>query len=241
MAQDRLPDRGDGGMPAAAAEDATRDRLKAAARRLFSRHGIDAVSVRNIVTEAGMRNGASLHYYFGAKDALVRELVVEAAMRSDRARNLRLDAMEAAGGPRRLSDVVRLMIEVETIGTGDPDEVKGLPIGFGHMRFVMAVQVNHRALFLDAVGDRWVSSYMRCIDHLRRLLAHLPAPVVSQRLAFMALFMNSSLAAREAAFEADPSGGGLWGKPYALDNLISAICGALDAPQIPELETRGPD
>ncbi|MFD0388281.1 hypothetical protein ACFQ4K_11330 [Tistrella bauzanensis] len=137
--------------------------------------------------------------------------------------------------------MVRLMVEVETIGTGDPDEVGDLPIGFGHMRFVMAVQVNHRGLFLDAVGDRWVSSYMRCIDHLRRLLAHLPAPLVSQRLAFMALFMNSGLAAREAAFEADPSGGGLWGRPYALDNLISAICGALDAPLIPELETRGPD
>ncbi|MFD0388282.1 helix-turn-helix domain-containing protein [Tistrella bauzanensis] len=98
MDQDLSPAPADGGMPAVTAEDATRDRLKMAARRLFSLHGIDAVSVRAIVTAAGMRNGASLHYYFGSKDALVRELVVDAAKRSDRARRLRLDAMEAAGG-----------------------------------------------------------------------------------------------------------------------------------------------
>src|ERR1700733_1729865 len=43
-------------------EDGTRDRLKSAAMHLFSVRGIDGVTVRNIVAEAGARNGASLHY-----------------------------------------------------------------------------------------------------------------------------------------------------------------------------------
>ena len=76
---------------------------------------------------------------------------------------------------------------------------------------------------------------MRCIDHLRRLMAPLPAAVISQRLAHMVLFMNTSLAVREAAFEADPTGGGLWGKPYALDCLVESLCGALEAPLSPEV------
>ncbi|WP_372500723.1 helix-turn-helix domain containing protein (plasmid) [Tistrella mobilis] len=215
--------------------DPTREKLKLAAMRLFSTRGIDGVSVRNIVTDAGMRNGASLHYYFGSKEGLIRELVVEAAQRSDRARNACLDHMEARGGPQRVADIVRLLLDVETTGAGDPDAHRTLPIGFGHMRFIVAMQINHRAMFLDAVGDRWRSSYMRCIDHLRRLMAPLPPAVISQRLAHMVLFMNTSLAVREAAFEADPTGGGLWGKPYALDCLVESLCGALEAPLSPEV------
>src|ERR1700722_17011377 len=81
-------------------EDGTRERLKSAAIRLFSIHGIDGVSVRDIVTEAGAKNGASLHYYFRTKDDLIRELVVYAAQRSDRARNVRLDRLGGRGGAR---------------------------------------------------------------------------------------------------------------------------------------------
>lgn len=210
-------------------EDGTRAKLKTAAMRLFSIHGIDGVSVRNIVTEAGAKNGASLHYYFRTKDELVRELVVDAAMRSDRARNVQLDALEAAGGPRSVADIVRLIIEVETIGTGDPEQNKELPVGFGHMRFVVAMLFNHRKMFLDAIGDRWNSSYMRCIEHLKRLLHPLPADILNQRLMFMSVFLNASMAAREAAYEADPSGGSLWGKPSALENLINTIASGLEA------------
>lgn len=209
-------------------EDGTRTRLKMAAMRLFSLHGIDGVSVRNIVNEAGAKNGASLHYYFRTKDELVRELVVDAAKRSDRARNAQLDALEASGGPYGVADIVRLIIEVETIGTGDPEQNRDLPIGFGHMRFVVAMLFNHRKMFLDTIGSQWNSGYMRCIDHLKRMLADLPPDVLNQRLMFMYLFLNASMAAREAAFENDPSGGSLWGKPNAIDNLIETIASGLE-------------
>ena len=210
-------------------EDGTRKRLKSAAIRLFSLHGIDGVSVRNVVAAAGAKNGASLHYYFRTKDDLIRELVVDAAKRSDRARNARLDLLEAQGGPQSLKDILRLIIEVETVDASDPDQRGTPPIGFGHMRFVVAMQFNHRRMFLDAIGDRWNKSYLRCIKHLKRLLAHVPAPILDQRLVFMFLFVNASLAARESAFERDPTGGKLWGRKEALENLISTIAHGLEA------------
>ena len=40
-----------------------------------------------------------------------------------------------------------------------------------------------------------------------------------------------ALAAREAAFEQDPTGGKLWGSPDAIENLITSACGLLTAPQ----------
>jgi len=210
-------------------EERTRERLKSAAMRLFSIHGIDGVTVRDIVAEAGARNGASLHYYFRTKDCLIRELVVDAATRSDRARNVRLDKLEAEGGPKSVADILRLIIEVETIDKYDRDQASPLPIGFGHMRFVVAMQFNHRKMFLDAIGDRWNKSYLRCIRHLMRLMSPIPASIVNQKLVFMALFLNAALAAREAAFEGDPTGGKLWAQPEALENLIKTIALSLEA------------
>lgn len=197
--------------------------------RLFSIHGIDGVSVRDIVKEAGAKNGASLHYYFRTKDELVRELVVDAAMRSDRARNAQLNALEAEGGPRSVADIVRLIIEVETIGTSDLEQNKELPIGFGHMRFVVAMQFNHRRMFLSTIGKRWNTSYMRCIEHIKRLLPHSPPDILQQRLVYMFLFLNISMAAREMAFVENPSGGKLWGNPNALENLVGTIASGLEA------------
>ena len=62
----------------AASED-TRNQLKAAAQMLFARHGVDAVTVQQIVSAAGQRNNAALHYHFGSKEELIRQLVVDGA------------------------------------------------------------------------------------------------------------------------------------------------------------------
>ena len=43
------------------------------AERLFSEHGIDAVSLRAITTEAGV-NLAAINYHFRSKDLLVKEV-----------------------------------------------------------------------------------------------------------------------------------------------------------------------
>lgn len=53
---------------------ATEQRLVLAAERLFAERGIDAVSLRAVMSEAGT-NVASVHYHFGSKDALVEALV----------------------------------------------------------------------------------------------------------------------------------------------------------------------
>ena len=44
----------------------TKVRMKAVAQRLFAQHGIDGVTVADIVAAAGQRNKASLQYHFGS-------------------------------------------------------------------------------------------------------------------------------------------------------------------------------
>jgi AcrR family transcriptional regulator len=53
----------------------TRDKLLDAAARLFAERGIDNVSIAEIVRAAGQRNASAVHYHFGNRDEVVRELL----------------------------------------------------------------------------------------------------------------------------------------------------------------------
>lgn len=208
--------------------DPTRERLKTAAQHLFAERGIDGVSIRDIVAAAGARNGASIHYYFRTKEALIQELVLEGAQRIDLRRNAALDALEREGGPRSVAEVARLLVET-SIEPAQP-EGPGAARLSSYIRFINAVQVHHRQLFLDALLGRWNSGYLRCLHHLQRLLADVPPGILSQRLIFMSIYLGSTLAARETALEHTSRSDRLWRTPWALDNLVDSLCGLLSQP-----------
>jgi AcrR family transcriptional regulator len=208
--------------------DPTRERLKTAAQRLFAERGIDGVSVRDIVAAAGARNGASIHYHFGAKEALVQELVLEGAQRIDLRRNAALDSLENDGGPRCVAEVVRLL--VETSIDGGPRDGPGAARAASYIRFINAVQAHHRPLFMDALQGRWNSGYQRCLRHLELLLADVPPALLNQRFIFMSLYLGSTLAARERALEDASRSSRLWRTAWALDNLVDTLCGLLGQP-----------
>lgn len=46
-------------------------RIVLAAERLFARHGIDGVSLRQISAEGGSSNNSAVHYHFGSKEGLI--------------------------------------------------------------------------------------------------------------------------------------------------------------------------
>lgn len=213
--------------------DPTRERLKTAAQRLIAERGIDGVSVRDIVAAAGARNGASIHYYFRTKEALIQELVADGARRIDLQRNAALDALERGGGPRSVAEVLRLLVHT-SLAEDEPGS-PGAARAQGYIRFISAVQVHHRRLFLDALENRWNSGYQRCLQHLRRLLDAIPAEVLNQRLILMSLYLGTTLAARETALEQASRSNRLWRTPWALDNLVDTLCGMLQQP--PSAET----
>lgn len=210
--------------PASSGSEASRARIKETALRLFSERGIDGVSVRDIVSAAQMKNGASLHYYFGSKDALVRELLIDCAVRSDAARLVRLQALEAAGGPKRLADVVRLLIEAEL--SLEAENGPG-----GQMRFIMALQINHRELVRATLDNtEYAAGYMRCVDHIRRFLGHMPPETARDRVLLMYIYIMATLAARESALGTPGGESGFWNSPAAAEMIIATTCGLLETP-----------
>ena len=57
------------------AATSTRDKLLDAAARLFAERGIDNVSLAEIVRAAGQKNASAVHYHFGSRTEVLRELL----------------------------------------------------------------------------------------------------------------------------------------------------------------------
>src|SRR5579864_5068831 len=75
----------------------TKDRILNAAERLFAHHGIEATSLRNITTEAGV-NLAAVNYHFQSKEALLHAVIARRLDPVNEVRLAKLAACEAAAG-----------------------------------------------------------------------------------------------------------------------------------------------
>jgi AcrR family transcriptional regulator len=206
----------------------TRDLLKLAARRLFAERGIDGVGVRDIVEAAGQRNSGSLHYYFGSKEELARELVADGAKVIDERRNRLLDKVEASGGPRNLRQVIEILVWPST----DLDEQGAEDT---YIRFISNLQISHRQLFMEALEGKWASGFERSLLHIRHLLQGIDPEIVNQRLVFMSLYLRAAMSSREAALEGGRTHH-FWSPAFTMENLIDSIEGILK-PQ-PSKQTR---
>lgn len=201
----------------------TREKLKEVAQRLFADRGIDGVAVRDIVSASGQRNAASIHYYFGGKEALVRELLEDGARRIDFRRNALLDELERSGPltePRQAIDVLVRSSLPETTERGTAST---------YLRFIAMLQLNHRHLFLEAIEGRWDRGYQRVLAHLRRMLQDLPEEFVSQRLLFMGLFLTQAMAAWEASRGTGRTDS-VWQRPMVFDDVVDTATAVLMTP-----------
>jgi len=124
--------------PAALIRSDAAEHLKAVALKLFAERGIDGVTVRQIAESAGQKNHAAVGYYFGSKEELVRELIVDGARLIDHQRNLWLDAAEAKGGPHTVLEAVEGLVRT-SLNPAPPEW------GECYNRFVVMLGLTHRA------------------------------------------------------------------------------------------------
>jgi AcrR family transcriptional regulator len=195
----------------------TKAQLKGAAQLLFARHGIEAVTVQQIVRAAGQRNNAALHYHFGDKDELIRQLVVDGAEVLDRRRQEMLLDLEARGGPSSVREVL-LVLVMPVIELNNDERFRG------YVGFTSNLQASNRQMLRAALNSRWNAGYVACFEHLKRMLSFLPTPLVEQRLSIFAIYANAILSARETALEARKSENDrLWGQVVTIENILDTL------------------
>lgn len=202
---------------------AAAEQLKRVARHLFAERGVDGVTVREIAEAAGQKNHAAVGYHFGSKEALIREIVIDGARLIDERRNRRLDALEAEGGPRTVAEVVDVLIYPSLNLTGRQDEES-------YNRFVVMLNMTHRQLFLDTLGGRWNSGYLRCLKHLRRLMPDMTPAQKNQRLAFAGAYLGGVLAARESQLARTDRNAPSWKAPGTLKHFAATLVAVLECP-----------
>jgi AcrR family transcriptional regulator len=209
--------------PRAASEE-TRNQIKAAAQMLFARHGVDAVTVQEIVDAAGQRNNAALYYHFRTKEELIRQMVVDGAAVLDARRREMLDDMAKRGGPASIREVMLVLI-MPVIELGEDERWRG------YIRFTSHLQASNPTALRDALNNRWNAGYVECFNHLKRLLLPLPAAIVEQRLSILAIYSNAVLSAHEAALESrNTRNSRLWGQPFTIENILDMLEAAITGP-----------
>jgi AcrR family transcriptional regulator len=205
--------------PRAASEE-TRNQIKAAAQMLFARHGIDAVTVQQIVDAAGQRNNAALYYHFRTKEELIRQMVVDGAAVLDARRHQMLDDMEKRGGPATIREVM-LVLVMPVIELGEDERWRG------YIRFISHLQASDPKALRDALENRWNAGYVECFNQLKRMLP-LPAAIIEQRLSMLSIYANAVLSAHEAALESrNTKSSRLWSQPFTIENILDMLEAAI--------------
>jgi AcrR family transcriptional regulator len=207
------------------ARPSTSDRLKSAARRLFADKGIEAVTVRDILSAAKEKNGASLNYHFGSKEDLIREIIRDQFAEMNSRWERALAEVDAQSGERTVRQLVHIIVE-ESIAPFVGDEV---PVA---ARIAFAALQSRRHVVTQIFKEHRLQAHDRILMRIMELI-DLPASIMRQRLIFLTHYLSALLAVHEMALV----GGSIeqravWSKASDLGNLIDTAVGLLTAPVV---------
>ena len=201
----------------ASAPTASALRLVLAAERLFARHGIDGVSLRQIATEAGTSNNSAVHYHFGTKHGLI-----------------------AAIFRHRLPQIMseRRLLTARC----DPDDLRSrFEAHFLPVLAMAEAPENHYVSFIEQIQRMDLAAVPDLLDlpeegirsneelrkDLHRLLAHLAEPIRRHRIAEGQALCMHAAADRDRAVT-----NGTTAEPFELfaNSLFDGMAGYLAAP-----------
>ena len=193
----------------------TRAKLLLSAERLFSERGIDAVSVREILEDAGHRNKNAAQYYFGGRDGLIAALVTARSVALNRRREVLLDDLEAAGLEHDLRALCLVLVRPLAEALDDPEN--------HFLGFLARYQLDHPLVLLSRAVDRtYTASYWRTAK-LIRAASGLPRQAFTIRFSLAMDMCLTGLARRQAQEAAGEPG--LPSRAQFIDALVEALCG----------------
>lgn len=147
------------------AGQATRDRMLAAAERVFADKGFDGASTRLLAEEAGA-DLAMIVYHFGSKLGLYREVLLRRAERLNALRLGELDEVLARSNERPdLSAIVFALVATNIRMRTDP-ELGGLPVA----RLIARELIDPAQSDRRTIGDMFDTLARRFVDAIKLAL-----------------------------------------------------------------------
>ncbi|MFC8074923.1 TetR/AcrR family transcriptional regulator [Streptomyces sp. NPDC057307] len=193
------------------------------AERLFSEHGLSAVSNRQICEAAGQGNVAAVSYHFTGKAGLIRAILTKHGDQIDRIRGRHLAEV---GDSDDIRDWVGCLVRPVA------EHLASLGTPSWQARFGVQVMIDPllRAISIDEALVR--TSLRRTLEGLGRCLEDLPAPVRAERGDMARHLITHTCAERERALaEGAAPPRSSWAR--TAEALTDAIVGLLTAPVTP--------
>ncbi len=158
---------------------AAQERILAAALAVFTEHGLEAATLRQITERAGV-NLAAVSYYFGSKDSLVRQTLERLTAPYVAARLAALDACEAEadGGAPVLEKVIEAIVRPTVQLTRDPTGGRSL------IRLLLQVRARPRDATTGFFVERMDPAAHRFVAALGRALPGTGRDVLFWRYTF---------------------------------------------------------
>lgn len=158
-------------------EQGTKFRLLRAAAQLYVEHGYEAMSLRMIAARA-QANPALVSYYFGSKDALMRELMMAYLHRLNQERLHLLAACEQDSGKEAITAPAvlgSLIIPVLRVGQGSDEEIM-------RIRLLLRAYGDSSPVIRSYLKESHQSISARFFKAFTRALPTLPRRELSTRL-----------------------------------------------------------
>jgi len=213
---------------------ATREALLDAAEELFAEQGIEGTSLRTVTGKAGA-NVAAVHYYFGSKEGLIREVF---ARRLAPLADNRLARLAACGEPgeQTLECILRAFVEpfVELGWRMDQGSSATHLTG----RLIAQVLLEPADFLRNALADAFRETFVHFADAFERALPHLDHSEVIARLNFSIGTMIHGVAGIRLYQEEHDA---LPRSEELVDRLVTFLVAALQAPATLPRTTSGPD
>lgn len=202
-----------------------RGRLKSVARRLFAERGVREVTIREIAKAAGQKNVGVVGYYFGSKEGLIAEILVDGAKLIEARRNAHLDRLEAEGGPTTVREAVEALILPSVQMSEDEAE------SAEHFaRFLLLLSQTGGGFIDRTLEGRWNTGYQRCLSHMRRLMPDMPLAAKNRRFVFIGAYVSSLLAMRESMLDDPARDHPNWRSQAMLRDIVQTTTAILEAP-----------
>jgi AcrR family transcriptional regulator len=193
----------------------TKEQIVLVAEQLFSQHGLNGVSLRQIGAAAGNGNHSAVQYHFGSKAELV-EAIFDYRLSSITERRRILTAS------RQPTDL-RACVECYVL----PILEQGEQRGSNYLSFVAMLQQSRDRYLFGRIPDRFRVPVLAFRQEMADLLAEIPEPLRSHRVMQAVTFSVHASADRERQ-----QGQDLAVLPFAVHviDLLDGLVGFLTAP-----------
>ena len=171
--------------PKTAADSDTRDAIVQAALTLFAKHGVDGVSLRQIVSAAGQANPSAVHYHFHSKEGLVAAVLQHVQKRLLPLQQQAVDSMDEARsqGLSSVREIMRLWTTPMVLMYSTSDE------GRMGIRFMSRLTWQPHNMGQDQLVGCGVEHMNQVCEHLSILIPH----KTPQQLFFLTVITTANL------------------------------------------------